>query len=125
MVQKIAQLPLIGTPTLDDLVVIEQTVGTFAITYKGTVRQLLGITIPVPTITNVIWSDQTQTLQVKGQNLLPTTLITIDDKPYLMQNYQAYEEEVSIQFNLEEGLTGVHQVKAKNFIHEVSYNFTV
>lgn len=127
----IANLPAIVTVGLDDLVIIEQTIGTTTTTHKGTVRQLLGAAAPVPTITTLTWTGGgADRLEIEGDNLLPTTLVLVDDIPYKLDLFTyGSGANPNNSATLEIGLfglaTGTHTVKVKNLIHEATDTFTV
>lgn len=123
----IANLPAITTPTLDDLVIIEQVVGTTVTTHKGTLRQLLGIAAPVPTITNLSWNEADDELTIDGANILPITLVFVNDLPYLIQTHEnVTATTATIKIEIEDSLpTGTHTVKLQNFIHEATNSFTI
>jgi hypothetical protein len=84
----IDQLPAIGSIKGDDILIIQQRVGAQETTYHTTVEQLLGAFVPMPAITNTAWDIEAKQLTIEGENLLPTSLITVDNKHYKIDTYE-------------------------------------
>lgn len=125
----INQLPPIPNVTLDDVLIIEQTIGTTTTTHQATVRQLLGGFSPVPTITNLTWNAGITLLQIEGENLLPNTLVSVNDIPYKFDTFEYGSVPnpnniATIELGLSSLTSGTHTVKVKNFIHEATGTFS-
>ncbi|WP_052594166.1 hypothetical protein [Aureispira sp. CCB-QB1] len=127
----INQLPVIGTVTLDDVVIVEQTIGSTTTTHQATVRQLVGGFSPVPTITNLTWDAPSDGLTIQGDNLLPTTLVLVNDIPYRVESFEYGaapnpNNNATIYLEIASSLpSGIHTVKVKNFVHEATDTFTI
>lgn len=121
--KKISELVAIGAVGLDDLVIVEQTVGITVTTHKATVRQLIGCVLPTPTITAITWNSGPKTLDVECDNILPNSIISVDGIYYAITTFVRtaginYKATVSIPAGL---ASGDHTVIVSNlFIHESS-----
>lgn len=126
--KKIANLPAILAVALDDICVVEQTVGITTTTYKATVRQLIGCVMPSPEITLLTWNSGPKTLDIECENILPNSLIKVDGKFYAISAFienahPNYKATVSIPAGL---AAGDYEVVVSNmFINESTGNFTV
>lgn len=124
---KIGELPAISTVTLDDHVIIEQTIGATITTHRATVGELIGSFSPVPEITLLTWDSGAKELEVKADNILPNSLITVNDVPYLPDSYvYGVAPNASVVISIPAGLAAAeYTVKVKNFVQEHSDTFIV
>lgn len=123
------QLPPASTISLDDLVIIEQLSGTVYTTRNATVRQLIGAAAPIPLITNLTWNGPIERLAIEGDNLLPTTLVLVDDIPYKFDTFvygaiPNASNSATIDLGLSGLATGMHTVTVQNLTNESTSTFT-
>ena len=125
--QKIEDLPSISTVGMNDVLIVEQTNGATTTTYKGTVGDLLSVISPAPSITNVTWDEGLKELTIEADNLLPNSLIRVDEIPYSTKTYTATDiDKAIVVVNIETGLaTGSHEVKVINLANEDQFDLDV
>ena len=125
--QKIEDLPSISTVGMNDVLIVEQTNGATTTTYKGTVGDLLSVISPAPSITNVTWEEGLKELTIEADNLLPNSLIRVDEIPYSTKTYTATDiDKAIVVVNIETGLaTGSHEVKVINLANEDQFDLDV
>lgn len=123
---KITELPSITSIKLDDTVIITQGKADQAITYQATVAQLLSLAAPIPVMDSASYDAVKQTLNIKGMGFLPHSLVTIDNVPQLITDYQMLDDLASINIRIQDGLAkGSYTVAVSNLVNKVEARLEV